>query len=59
MKIVRLRIPDLVAQYFEATHGNITKISQTLLDDAFQSILMLEATENPAKICRLIRMLGS
>ena len=57
LKTIQLKIPSRVAQYLDKEHGGVTKLSQSLLNDALRSILEGEESEDPEKIGPLIEML--
>jgi len=57
LKTIRLEIPGRVARYFDKEHGDVTKLSQSLLNGALRSILESEEAEDPEKIAPLIEML--
>jgi len=41
-----LRVPSMIAKYFMNYHGDLTELSQGLLNDSLKSIIQQEAKEN-------------
>jgi len=43
---VCVKVPNMVAKYFMKHYGDLSKLSEELLNDALKSIIQQEAKEN-------------